>query len=125
MNRRGFLGSILAAAAAPAIVRADSLMRVVPRGLWRPTGLEVIPPLSGGYLAPAGLLAQLYDNMANCVFSRHIADYVDGQAVVWPMVTGENLVTSIALTRGGETKLIRQAIGLPLMPNGGDIVLSL
>jgi hypothetical protein len=34
MNRRGFLlgaGGILAAAAAPAIVRADSLMRIVPR----------------------------------------------------------------------------------------------
>lgn len=30
MNRRGFLGSILAACAAPAIVRADALMRVVP-----------------------------------------------------------------------------------------------
>lgn len=30
MNRRGFLGSILVAAAAPAIVRADALMRVVP-----------------------------------------------------------------------------------------------
>lgn len=30
MNRRGFLGSILAACAAPAIVRADSLMRIVP-----------------------------------------------------------------------------------------------
>lgn len=30
MRRRSFLGSILALAAAPAIVRADSLMRVVP-----------------------------------------------------------------------------------------------
>lgn len=30
MNRRGFLSSILAAAVAPAIVRADSLMRVIP-----------------------------------------------------------------------------------------------
>jgi len=30
MNRRGFLGSILALGAAPAIVRADALMRVVP-----------------------------------------------------------------------------------------------
>lgn len=29
MNRRGFLGAILAAASAPAIVRADSLMRIV------------------------------------------------------------------------------------------------
>jgi hypothetical protein len=31
MNRRSFLGSILALGAAPAIVRADALMRVVPR----------------------------------------------------------------------------------------------
>ena len=31
MNRRGFIGSILALGAAPAIVRADSLMRVVSR----------------------------------------------------------------------------------------------
>lgn len=30
MNRRGFLGSILALGAAPAIVRADSLMRIIP-----------------------------------------------------------------------------------------------
>jgi hypothetical protein len=30
MDRRGFLGVILAAAAAPAIVRADSLMRIIP-----------------------------------------------------------------------------------------------
>lgn len=31
MNRRGFLGAMLAAAVAPAIVRADSLMRIIPR----------------------------------------------------------------------------------------------
>lgn len=31
MNRRGFLGAILASAVAPAIVRADALMRIVPR----------------------------------------------------------------------------------------------
>jgi hypothetical protein len=37
MNRRGFLGSILAAAVAPAIVRADSLMRIV-----APTTAEVL-----------------------------------------------------------------------------------
>lgn len=30
LSRRGFLGSILALGAAPAIVRADSLMRIVP-----------------------------------------------------------------------------------------------
>jgi len=32
MNRRGFLQSIIAAGAAPAIVRADSLMRIVQKG---------------------------------------------------------------------------------------------
>lgn len=31
LTRRGFLSTILAAAVAPAIVRADSLMRIVPR----------------------------------------------------------------------------------------------
>ena len=31
MNKRGFIGAILAMASAPAIVRADSLMRIVPR----------------------------------------------------------------------------------------------
>lgn len=31
MNRRGFLSSILALGVAPAIVRADSLMRIIPR----------------------------------------------------------------------------------------------
>lgn len=31
MNRRGFMSSILALGAAPAIVRVNSLMRIVPR----------------------------------------------------------------------------------------------
>ena len=31
MNRRSFLGSILAAAAAPAIVKAEALMRLAPQ----------------------------------------------------------------------------------------------
>lgn len=30
MNRRGFIGAILAAGVAPAIVRTDSLMRIIP-----------------------------------------------------------------------------------------------
>lgn len=33
VNRRGFLKAILAVAAAPAIVRADSLMKVIPRNV--------------------------------------------------------------------------------------------
>jgi hypothetical protein len=36
MNRRGFMGAILAACAAPALVKASSIMRVRPDGLWVP-----------------------------------------------------------------------------------------
>jgi len=40
VNRRGFLGTILAAACAPAIVRADSLMRSIPRETTVYTGMD-------------------------------------------------------------------------------------
>ena len=36
MNRRGFIGSIIAASAAPAIVRAESLMKIVAPSIWLP-----------------------------------------------------------------------------------------
>jgi hypothetical protein len=36
MNRRGFLGAMIAAAAAPAIVRASSLMPVAAPKVWTP-----------------------------------------------------------------------------------------
>ncbi len=42
MNRRSFLQSILLTATAPAIVRADSLMRIVPRDTKVITTLEGI-----------------------------------------------------------------------------------
>lgn len=42
MNRRGFLGAILAAGVAPAVVRAESIMRIAaPKG-WSVTEGEVI-----------------------------------------------------------------------------------
>lgn len=43
MNRRGFLGYILALGAAPAIVRADSLMRIIPKEQYVWT--QVVEPL--------------------------------------------------------------------------------
>ena len=57
MNRRGFLGAILVAASAPAIVRADTLMRTVPTGLLVSTpdsDLFVITDVAGtsGTIAP-------------------------------------------------------------------------
>lgn len=47
MNRRSFLSSCLALAAAPAIVRADSLMRIVPRdaGLLIADDMGVVLPI--------------------------------------------------------------------------------
>lgn len=54
MNRRGFLGAILAAAAAPAIVRGQSLMRVAtieelpaPDGFKVAEGSKLLVPDSG------------------------------------------------------------------------------
>jgi hypothetical protein len=50
MNRRSFLTAILATCSAPAIVRADSLMRIVPRDpfgerFWIPPGVPTwMPP---------------------------------------------------------------------------------
>ena len=49
LNRRGFIGSILALGAAPAIVRADSLMRVVARDTSvSRLPLDLIMDFSGG-----------------------------------------------------------------------------
>ena len=48
MNRRGFIGSILAIGAAPAIVRASSLMRV--QGIIVPTLGEVVAVNAGNSL---------------------------------------------------------------------------
>lgn len=61
MNRRGFLTSILAAAAAPSIVRADSLMRIIV-----PSRELVIPQLwmadrIGGYYYSIDLCKQLIE----------------------------------------------------------------
>lgn len=52
MDRRGFLGSILALGAAPAIVRADSLMRIIP--------LDAPILLMDGSCSPPGI--QFYES---------------------------------------------------------------
>jgi hypothetical protein len=52
VNRRGFLGSILALGAAPAIVRADSLMRILPMERL------VLSPL--GILMPTGAMREMW-----------------------------------------------------------------
>ena len=61
MNRRGFLGTCLALAAAPAIVRASSLMPgrglIVPRqDLWLTHGMGAYPIYKDGLPLVAGVL---------------------------------------------------------------------
>ena len=51
MNRRGFLSGIIAACAAPAIVRADSLMRVVPNQT-----IAILPDLQRFGLVPTSIV---------------------------------------------------------------------
>ena len=52
MNRRGFMGSILALGAAPAIVRADALMRVRPRNeaILGTDGFLIVTPALQNYV---------------------------------------------------------------------------
>ena len=51
MDRRGFLGSLLAAGVAPAVVKIQNLMPIFNRGatgLWMPEQEIVAPVLAGG-----------------------------------------------------------------------------
>lgn len=43
MNRRGFLGAILVAGVAPAIVKASSLMKLAAPEIWTPPATFVLP----------------------------------------------------------------------------------
>jgi len=56
MNRRGFIGSILAIGAAPAIVRASSLMRV--QGIIVPSLDEVVAVNTGNQLLSIDLITR-------------------------------------------------------------------
>jgi hypothetical protein len=59
-TRRGFLGSILALGVAPAIVRADSLMRIVPRETTILSAVDhrMLPPGTVTYLDGMFFMAQ-------------------------------------------------------------------
>lgn len=58
LTRRGFLGAILVAGAAPAIVRAESLMKVVGFGV-EPKQLILPPSLTSQIITDAGVSAEL------------------------------------------------------------------
>jgi len=107
MDRRGFLGSILALAVAPAIVRVDSLMRIVPRetsvwtiestpgGIWYSgeigsyEGVRFIESLEpGAILTPSGKVLPLdfVSDLARLMRKSHIPPGPDGNyvAVIHP-----------------------------------------
>lgn len=63
MNRRGFLQSCLALAAAPAIVRADSLMRVIPRD----TGALEYAEYQWVQVSSRPIIVSVPDNLAEIV----------------------------------------------------------
>jgi hypothetical protein len=58
-NRRGFLASMFAAAAAPAIVRAESLMRLPPQKIWTPSQ-EIVTPQGGWEIHPINDVESLF-----------------------------------------------------------------
>ena len=86
MNRRGFIGSILALGASPAIVRADALMRIVPLDVvvvsegWSAEGIQfyesdltlTLDDFSRRFIQPAmaALVQDVERDVLSCLPSR-------------------------------------------------------
>lgn len=70
MNRRGFLGAILAAGVAPAIVRVESLMRLP--SVIIPTDAEITAVVSGNRLLTIEMITReaLHILESNLTFTR-------------------------------------------------------
>lgn len=88
MNRRGFLGAILAAAVAPAIVRADALMRIVPRD-------AAVLPAPGGLMVPEKLSG---------IFTGEIGSYEGVVIHETPLLTRANIAAIIKVMKEREIK---------------------
>jgi hypothetical protein len=92
MDRRGFLGAILAAAAAPAIVRASSLMKLAPGLEIAESGLVV--PVTEIYARNQVLAIKQITDATSALLARYRVMDVGG----WP--NGEFRVGDI-ITIGG------------------------
>jgi hypothetical protein len=99
VNRRGFLGSILALAAAPAIVRADSLMRIVPTDtlVFESASIEFEIGPEPDFLAMPDNLSEIITNTirarsallaANITANNELLRYMKSRGVVTPFVGG-------------------------------------
>lgn len=130
MNRRGFLGAILAAAVAPAIVRADALMRIVPRETtvhhWdvtcEPGGVMVPDEFSGIFTGELGRWngIRFVEQRINYGHGLAVAAYVDGEIPVGVMtqiwINDNNVGDYAALARGRLVDLLRPVIVPPSSP---------
>lgn len=102
MNRRGFLASCLALCAAPAIVRASSLMPIVVRRP-SPTPLDLGFPWSFALLGASGLIANQLVRVDHSAFKRIYDDFGQGnfhvyqQPITFPVSQEGMTVTGIAL----------------------------
>ena len=103
MDRRGFMGAILALGAAPAIVRADSLMRIVSRNLLLDTrgegliGLNIIHG-DGIHDDTAGLQA-FFDG-------KGVIDARTGLPIMGTLTGGQYLLSETILLRGESNRAV-------------------
>lgn len=106
MNRRGFLQSCLALAAAPAIVRADSLMRIVPR--------DTLVPVSQEWVSPAWV-RYTYDSA-----SGNARIYESSDGIIWTPI-GDAVATPCGGVVQYQSHTLGNAIITGSVPNVGDL----
>lgn len=101
MNRRGFLAACLSLCAAPAIVRASSLMPIVVRRP-SPTPLNLGLPWSFALFGEAGLIANQLVRVDHAAF-KSVCDEMDpwlhvySQPITFPALEESMIVKGIAL----------------------------
>lgn len=114
MNRRGFLAACLSLCAAPAIVRASSLMPIVVRRP-SPTPLNLGLPWSFALFGEAGLIANQLVRVDHAAF-KHVRDEMDpwlhvySRSIKFPALKEGATVTRIALLDSAGNTIASTAI---------------
>ena len=82
ISRRGFLGACLAAAVAPAVVKASSLMTVRPIGLIVPKDLGLVTPTYEGGPHVVSVHDSYYSPWNTGIWMENYAQYAQVQAQI-------------------------------------------
>lgn len=128
MNRRGFLGACFLAAAAPAIVRADSLMRIIPKRTvllptWGASVIEMVRDrqaminvLYGALLTPDGNVIAAFD-MRTPIIEEGVATFgaIEAQA------KRAGFASSLRITNAHGIQLVEMNLAEPKHVVVGDI----